>query len=138
MDPASRHEPGDPLRQRIEREEGLLASRTHAFLLLNGIGLVALSLSTDFASSVIMIVAFLVGDALWLCSSLQSRTGLLALQARRADTGGDAADVVVRGALSGWPERFRACDIQGLYLPSLVVLGWIAGLTLLLTVVLGR
>lgn len=128
--PAPDNQLRDWLRGRIEHEDSLLGSRTNIFLVVNGLGAVAIGL--DGAPPVVVALMLTAVNILWLVCALQSRCAIRAvtiLYFQKKSTGeiSDPADDAIRGALRWVPRNGYSSDILGLWMPTLVLLGWIAG-----------
>ena len=119
-------------RARIEHEDDLLNSRTNLFLVVNGLGAVAVDLTSDKPSDIVMVVVILLANLFWIIGSSQSVSVIRALTDEYIDGADDPIDRVVRKSMRSWPKWMKNTSILGIYIPFIVTIGWSIGLYLLI------
>lgn len=133
-------EPSSPIdwvkyRARIEFEDGLLNERVNVFLVLNGLGAGALGLSKEYTVQImIAIVVIAVNLLLWLCT-FQTVLVIRNLTSEYILSANDPIDDRVRQTMKRWPRKIRPTYILGVWLPLVLLLGWLVGLILLIVTV---
>ena len=118
-------------RARIEHEDGLLHDRANLFLVVNGLGAVAVGLDQGTDGKLVIVVVALLANVLWFCSAKQTVAVLRSLTRIYVEHSGDPVDAIVRESTSSWPAWFHNSRILGTLLPVLVILGWLVALLLL-------
>ena len=121
----------DCYRARIEHEDNLLNNRTNLFLVVNGLGAVAVGLTTDKSSDIVMVVVILLANVFWIIGASQTTSVLKALTTEYINGANDPIDEVVRRSMGRWPRWMRNTSILGRYIPYVVTIGWGIGLYML-------
>ena len=121
----------DRCRARIEHEDNLLNNRTNLFLVVNGLGAVAVGLTTDKSSDIVMVVVILLANIFWIIGASQTTSVLKALTTEYINGANDPIDEVVRRSMGRWPRWMRNTSILGRYIPYVVTIGWGIGLYML-------
>jgi len=119
-------------RDRIEHEDNLLNNRANLFLVVNGLGAVAVGLTSGRLSDVVMVVVILFANVLWLIGSWQTSGVLKSLTTLYVESANDPIDEVVRKSMERWPLWIRNTHILGVYIPLIITLGWGVGLVMIL------
>lgn len=122
----------DKCRSRIEHEDNLLNNRASLFLVVNGLGAVAVGLTSDKQSDIVMVIVILIANVLWLIGSSQSANVLKNLTTTYMENANDPIDQLVRDSMKVWPRWIRNTSILGIYIPLLISLGWGVGLIMIL------
>lgn len=120
-------------RARIEHEDSLLNNRTNLFLVVNGLGAVAVGLTSDNPSDIVMVVVIILANILWIIGSSQTTAVLKALTTEYINWANDPIDDIVRKSMKPWPRWMRNTSILGRYIPIIVTLGWCIGLYMLIS-----
>jgi hypothetical protein len=124
------------IRERIKDEDSLLNSRTNIFLVVNGIGFVAIGLDKFVAlnSAALCLLMSLI-DLIWFLCSRQSIKLLSALtKLLRFVDPEDSVEGLVQDLLGRrWKHWIRPTTILAVYLPILKILVWI---TLVVVIIL--
>jgi hypothetical protein len=120
-------------RARIEHEDNLLNNRTNLFLVVNGLGAVAVGLTTDKSSDIVMVLVILLANVFWIIGASQTASVLKALTTEYIKGANDPIDEVVRKSMRRWPRWMRNTSILGRYIPYVVTIGWGIGLYILMT-----
>jgi len=119
-------------RARIEHEDNLLNSRTNLFLVVNGLGAVAVGLTSDRSSDIVMVVVILIANIFWIIGSSQTVSVLKTLTTEYINGANDPIDSAVRDSMHPWPRWIRNTSILGRYIPIVVTIGWVIGMFMLL------
>lgn len=118
----------DKYRKRIEHEDGLLNARVNIFLVLNGMGAVALGVSkSETAMLTIAIITLAINIMLGLCT-LQSAQVIRDLTLEYIHHAKDPIDNCVRKTLKKYPRKLLPNVILGMWLPLLLCVGWFMGI----------
>ncbi len=126
------HNPSDeePVRCRARREyeDGLLNSRSNLFLVLNGLGAVALGLTSDHHSAQVAFCLAIIGmNTLWMVCGIQSWLVIRALTLKYFElVPDDSIDDLVYATLGKkkWQVWIRPTNIMALFLPVLLQMAW--------------
>lgn len=118
-------------RARIEHEDNLLNNRTNLFLVVNSLGAIAVGLTTDKSSDIVMVVVILLANVFWIIGASQTTSVLKALTTEYINGANDPIDAVVRRSMRRWPRWMRNTSILGRYIPHVVTIGWGIGLYML-------
>ena len=129
----------DRYRKRIEYEDGLFLTRTNIFLVLNGLGAVAVGTAGAKEAELLMALILIFCNVWWILVSQISVRIIKALTKEHLELvtpkQGVPIDPVerrVRETISGtWP-RVSWTTAVGLIIPGIVLLGWITGAALIL------
>ncbi len=118
-------------RARIEHEDNLLNNRTNLFLVVNGLGAVAVGLTSDKSSDIVMAIVISLANIFWIIGSSQTVSVLKALTTEYIKGADDPIDYIVRKSMHPWPRWIRNTSILGRYIPIIVTIGWWIGLYML-------
>jgi len=114
-------------RARIEHEDGLLNDRTNIYLVVNGILAAAAALTHANRIAVIIGIVSILANLLWLSTGIQTASVIRSLTANYIEKADDPVDKIVRESIKCWPGMFRCTYILGIYMPALVLFGWLIG-----------
>ena len=120
------------LRSRIEHEDNLLNSRVNLFLVVNGLGAVAIGQTLSKPADIVMISVILFANLLWIIGCSQSVAVLKNLTTVYINGAEDQIDDIVRDSMHIWPRGMRNTSIFGRYLPFIVTIGWCIGLCMVI------
>src|SRR5436190_9148853 len=115
------------VRNRIEKEDTLLNSRTSIFLTVNGLWVAAVLISTDLNGRVIVAFVGTIISFLWVMCLRKTQKVISELTKEyRREAPDDPVERIVQEAL-GHPAwwRPRPTTILGIYLPWLSFLAWL-------------
>ena len=118
--------PAGIVRERIRDEDSLLNTRTNIFLIVNGIGLVAVGLNKPMISPLLLCLLMAFIDLLWFLCSRQSLALLSALtKLLRSVDPDDAVEGLIQGILGGGRKHWiRPTTILAVYLPLFKLTFW--------------
>jgi hypothetical protein len=120
------------LRRRIEYEDQQLSSRVNILLVTSGLGAAAVGLASDsLARLAISVLALAVTSLLFLCT-LQTALMIRRLTSTYISGSPSPVDHCVRSALGWLPRWMRSNFILGVWVPLVLLLGWISGVVMLL------
>jgi len=117
-------------RARIEYEDSLLNNRANLFLVVNGLGAVAVELPKTNSSIFLIISVMLAINLLWFIGSIQTACIIRDLTGAYAENADDPVDKAVRKSMRRWPRWLRNTSIIGIYTPLFITIGWFVGLIL--------
>jgi hypothetical protein len=123
------------LRKRVEYEDQLLNSRTGIVLTLNGLMAVAASMSLPVAARIVTAAVIVVVNVLWIVCSVDAQHYIHGLSARINESGQAPIDEKIRKDLQRGRLRIGSTRFMSLYVPGLLLIGWLLGL---LVSLLGR
>lgn len=118
------------LRRRVEYEDQLLNSRTGIVLTLNGLMAVATSISLPEIARILVATTIIIVNVLWLVCSLDAQLYIHGLSARVNQSGQAPIDEKIRMELQTGRFRISSTRFMSLYVPTLLLAGWILGLVL--------
>jgi len=119
---------GQQLKNRIQREDDLVNARINIFLVLNGLGAVAVSLSVSPGSKYLISLVGVAVNVLWIILSIQCLIIIFRLTKKLIDLGieEDLAEQIVQSALSK-TIMFRPNAILLIYIPFIILSAWVVG-----------
>jgi hypothetical protein len=117
------------LRDRIAREDDLINARTNIFLVLNGLGAVAVGLGSNPGAKYLISFVGVVINVLWIVVSIQCLVIVFRLTKKLIDMGNDEdpAEKIVQSTL-GKTLVLRPNAVLNVYIPLILLGGWIVGL----------
>lgn len=117
------------LSDRIRREDDLVNARANIFLVLNGLGAVAISLGGTASSKQLIAIVGISINVLWFIISVQCLLILFTLTKCLIDLGleEDPSEKIVQSTL-GRSLIFRPNAILNLYIPGIITAAWIVSL----------
>ena len=123
-------------RARIKHEDHLLNNRTNLFLVVNGLGAVAIGLTQETPAAIMMTVVILLANIFWIIGCSQSVCVLKTLTSEYIQHADDPIDDLARKSMLPWPRWMRNTSILGRYIPILITLSW--GITLYILIFSGK
>jgi len=125
------HDPG-AYRSRVEYEDQLLNSRSSIFLVVNGLGAVAVGLAPAVAAKLAITIVVVLINLLWVICVYQSFRFIRALSMRYRDLVPEDPIETLREETLGPRYWIRPTNILGIYIPVLVLVSWLLALYMLL------
>jgi hypothetical protein len=117
-------------RSRVEYEGQLLNDRTTIVLELNGLAALAVSFGLAPVAKSILIALIVVIDALWIVCAIDAGWLVRQLTDRLADSAATPIDEQFRLRVQKGRIRIGSTKFMSLVVPSLLLLGWIIGVTI--------